>query len=441
VAQNSFPKAAVMEEGLDDHQWKHLMLPAGRGVIDQGGTPYRLTNRDSVTNTVTIGVDSRHGENFALLDGFLHHMDAPEQVSVPPVTVDTVYEIGLAYDPQAHAEEKGPVTLTAWTAPADTSQDKSYLVLYRMTRKPNLALGATPVEEKRPRAVAWISVSQVQDLPTSGLVLVDTLAYVGWDQSFHRSRIDATGNITWEEISGGSDVESATSSATPHTIVKRGHDGSFLIGESEASTSPTTRAYVNARASWSGLPGKPSTFPPSSHKHAGDDITTRVPFEHVDGSSAAWSNSNLGSTWTSVAVNSQGFLGRYPSALKYKRNIRAWNPDPRKILALEPVQYDVRTDTAGTSESSDKGLIGFVADSYVETLRELVLMMDGEVEGFHYHLVGVAQQVVLRYLDKRVAALEAENELLRSNQAAIIAHLGLTTNADGRIVPDNGSEA
>ena len=72
------------------------------------------------------------------------------------------------------------------------------------------------------------------------------------------------------------------------------------------------------------------------------------------GSEAAWQNTNLGSTWATVAVNSAGFLGRYPSALKYKKNVRQWSVNPETVYGMTPVKYE---DT----QNGDTR-VGFVAD-------------------------------------------------------------------------------
>lgn len=431
MSQNSYPK---VETPFTDDQWKNLFLTLGRGIIDKGGWPYKLTNRDSTTNMVTLGVSSLDGQAWAVLDGFVHHMDAPEQISVPPVTVDTTYEIGLIYDPQKHQSPGGPLSLTAWVAPGDTSSGKQYLVMYRMTRKNNLALGSTPFTEERPRAVPVFSVSQESQLPVNSLSLVDSLGIVRTTNELFRADMDVNGAITWRRVGGGN----GSIDALANTVAQRRSDGTLraktptdqgaqfpadtlvnigwinqFIPDADTNATPNTaiKRFGNGAGGSVEDPGADMSIANKryvdNHKWAGDSITSRVPFEHVDGSTAAYSNTNLGSTWTSVAVNSSGFLGRYPSALKYKKNIRGWNPDPEKIIAMTPVQYDVKQDVAGASGDSDQGLIGFVADSYVNTMRELVLMEDGEVEGFHYHLMPVAQQVVLRWQEGRIKTLES----------------------------------
>ena len=148
----------------------------------------------------------------------------------------------------------------------------------------------------------------------------------------------------------------------------------------------------------------------------------------MDGSTAAYSNTSLGSTWTTVAVNSSGFLGRYPSALKYKKNIRSWKIDPLVALGVEPIKYEDK-------ENGDTR-IGVLADSYVSSIPELVHTdpTTGEVEGWNYMLWGTLQQVALRHLHEQNQAQQAELELLRDNQAEILAHLGLNTDSNGRVV-------
>lgn len=379
MTQNSYPK---VNAPFTDDEWKNLFLTLGRGIIDKGGSPYKLTTRDSVTNTVTIAVDTREGRNWAVLDGFMHHMDAAENVPVPAVTVDTTYEIGLVYDPLKHADAAGPVTLTSWVTPADTSTGKSYLVLYRMTRKPNLALGSTPYTVEVPRAVPVFSVSEPAQLPKSSLVLVDSIGVARTTGGLYRADIAADGTVSWTSIGASEMLSKATHTITPDTLVKRYSDGSFSVPTPAQEFAVANKGYVDGKT-WPG--------------HA---ITSRIPFEHVDGSFGAYNNTNLGSTWATVAVNSDGFLGRYPSALKYKKNVRSWGLDAQTAYGVTPVKYE-------DSQNGDTR-VGFVADSYVQTIPELVETNPdtGEVEGWKYMLTCVLQQVAIRDLNDRVKALE-----------------------------------
>lgn len=402
MSQNSYPK---VDAPFTDDQWKQLFLTLGRGVIDKGGSPYKLTARDSVTDTITIGVDSREGRNFAVLDGFLHTMDAPETISIPPVSTDTTYEIGLVYDPTMHNSAGGPITLTAWTTPADNTGGISRMVLYRMTRKANLALGSTSYTAEVPRAVPVISVSTSSQLPTNSLVLVDSIGVSRSSGNLYRADIDEMGTVSWSQIggSGGSGsvsasefdevkakVDAATWNSTGSTLMWRGWDG---IARVKSDTSHPDNILNRSVGD--------SRYAYKSHTHSGTDITTSIPYDVINGSEMAYNNTNVGSTWASVVATNTGRFGRYPSALKYKKNVRAWSLNAETVYGITPVKYE---DT----QNGDTR-VGVVADAYVNSLPEMVELNPdtGEVEGWKYMLMCVAQQVAIRDLNDRVKALEA----------------------------------
>lgn len=416
MAEISFP---VVDKPLSENQWKTIGLSMGRGVIDRGGNPYRLTTKDSVANEVTIDLDTITGLNEALLDGFVHRIDTIKKLSVPAVTADTDYEIGLVYDPLQHGTLAGPIVLTVWVAPGDTTSGKSRLVLYRMTRKPNLSLADTPHTEERPRVAPVISVSRLEQLPTKGLVLVDTIGVVRTTGEMRRANIDSTGAITWTQIGASDLVNSATALPTGGTLMKR-----FDSGVSRVAAPPGTHpddivnvGYLEAAIggtapAWTKITGKPATFPPSSHNHDGAAITTgTVPHARIGGSNDAYHNTNTGSTWVSVVARDNGQFARYPSALKYKKNVRSWKLDPAVVLGITPVKYEDK-------ENGDTR-VGVVADSYVDTLPEMVHSnpATGEVEGWNYMLFGVAQQVAIRHLNDRVKDLEARLAALENGGA------------------------
>lgn len=401
MTEVSFPR---VNTPLTDDDWKTVALPMGRGIIDRGGHPYRLASLDSVTDRVTIEVDTRTGVNEAILDGFVHRIDTYKALVLPPVDVETVYEVGLVYDPLKHDDPAGPIGLYGWVAPGDTTGGKSYLTMYRITRKPNVALANSPWTEERPRVCPVFSVSQESQLPKDSLVLVDSLGIARTTNTLHRADIDEAGNITWTELGGSTDtggltdsqlqamkdkLDAATWDSLANTLVQRGSDGIARVKSSNAHVDNILNVgLANDRYAY------------KAHTHAGDDITSRVPFEHVDGSLAAYQNTNVGSTWASVVATSAGFLGRYPSALKYKQNIRPWNLDADTAYGVTPVKYE-------DSQNGDTR-VGFVADSYVQTIPELVETnpATGEVEGWKYMLTCVLQQVAIRDLNDRVKALE-----------------------------------
>ena len=398
MSQNSYPK---VDAPFTDDQWKNLFLTLGRGIIDKGGFPYKLTNRDSVTNKVTIGVDSRDGRNYAVLDGFLHFMDTAEDVDVPAVTVDTTYEIGLVYDPTQHAAEGGPITLTAWVAPGDNTGGKSRLVFYRMTRKNNLSLGSTPYTAERPRVAPVFTVSYETELPRDSVVLVDSVGIIRTTGELFRAEIAENGAVTW--VPTGAGGGNGTYLPTPDTVVRRSSSGAFRAVQGTHTDDVATVGWVNSKGySWSQIASKPTKFPSEAHTHPASEIREggELPWEAVTGSKPAYTNTNLGSTWATVAVSSAGRLGRYPSALKYKKNVRQWSINPDTVYGLTPVKYEDK-------ENGDTR-VGFVADSQVNALPELVETNPetGEVEGWKYMLTCVAQQVAIRDLNDRLKTTE-----------------------------------
>lgn len=435
MTQTSFPKGKASEKPLDEDQWKNLFLAMGRGIVDMGGFPYSMT-RDSVTDTVTIGVDSIHGYNVALLDGFMHYMDAPEQVSVPPVATETVYEIGLVFDFENVNTEAGPITLAAWPAPGDLSGGKSRLALWQITRKPNVALGSSAYVAIRPRCAPVIVVGREVDKPTSSLILSDTLCVVRDTGKMYRAGV-STGTVQWYPVGTHELLETATHLNTPNTLVKRWSSGTFHVPTPLASFDVANKGYVDDWIQWVA-----DNFDNTGHTHNASDILLGT-FSNdlVKGSTRAYTR-NPGSTYRTVVANSNGDFGYYPSAAKYKVNTREWRLDPKAVIGVVPIKYEDK-------EYGDTR-IGVLADSYVATIPELVHFdEDGSVGGWNYMLFGVAQQVALRDLDKRVTdqattikAQAEEIKLLRDNQAAILAHLGLTTDAAGRVITtDSGSEA
>lgn len=454
MSEISFP---VVNKPLSEDQWKTIAMGFGQGVIDRGGWPYLLTARDNVTNEVEIGVDQGTGRNEAILGGFVHRIDHAQRLPVPAVTTTTTYEVGLIYDPLNHGTEAGPVRLSVWTAPADYSQGKLYLVLYRITRSPNQVLTDAAVQEWRQRISTQIAVSNQADLPLAETVLVDTVALVRNGNKWMRSHKDvSTGTISWTEV--GSNVEPRSVTATANTIplrdsagrvhsadpgtgtsnvvtrgffdtntellrtatgaatfgtlpLRSGSDGGFLVVNPTHASHPTTKSYVDGKT-WDAQ---------RLHKTG-----NAVWWEIVTGSTSAYSDTNSTSTWATVGVTSGGKFFRYTSALKYKENIRPYTPDVDDALAIEPVMYDSKA-------TGLKDYIGVVADYYAKTFPNLVQYgPDGEIEGWHYQLWPVVQQVVLRHHAKEIKRLQSqvvtqrgELDTLRNEIKAIKTHVGM----------------
>ena len=243
-----------------------------------------------------------------------------------------------------------------------------------------------------------ISVSTSSQLPTNSLVLVDSIGISRTSGNLYRADISETGVVSWSQIGGSTDVNgyatdqelseatadlrTATAGVVGGGIVKRWGDGAVSGPDPSKPEFYATRRYVDGK-----------TWPGSS-------ITSTVPFQHVDGSSAAWQNTNLGSTWATVAVNSAGFLGRYPSNAESKVNIRKWTITPETVYGMTPVKYE--------DKQNGDTRVGFVADSYVNTIPELVEIdpENNKVMGWRYMLTCVAQQVAIRDLNDRLKTTE-----------------------------------
>jgi hypothetical protein len=155
---------------------------------------------------------------------------------------------------------------------------------------------------------------------------------------------------------------------------------------------------------WSTVSGKPETYPPATHTHAGADITSgTVP--QADGSQYGFSNNVAGSQFYALWVGNDGgfHFGRNTSSIQYKENVRAHNTDPANVLALQPVIYD-RID-GGTGE------YGLIAEQVAEHFPELVVWFDGKIDGLRYDLLPVALLDVVRDQENRIRALEGRAPL------------------------------
>ena len=64
MTQTMYPRKG---KGMSEAQWQNIGRAIGDGIIDDGGWPYGLTNKNSVDNTVTIGVDTGTGFAAAFL--------------------------------------------------------------------------------------------------------------------------------------------------------------------------------------------------------------------------------------------------------------------------------------------------------------------------------------------------------------------------------------
>ena len=121
-----------------------------------------------------------------------------------------------------------------------------------------------------------------------------------------------------------------------------------------------------------------------------------------------------------IATSPEGVFYRSTSSRRYKRNIVDWNPDPERVLALQPRQWQ-HDDPAHPEDIDETWHPGFVAEEVHDLgLRHLVKYVgDGKggwiPDGLNYDRFAAAQQVVLRKheaeineLRERIALLEAQ---------------------------------
>ncbi|WP_420179699.1 tail fiber domain-containing protein [Paenarthrobacter sp. TA1.8] len=203
----------------------------------------------------------------------------------------------------------------------------------------------------------------------------------------------------------------------------------------------------NQVTTWDAVSGKPATFPPSGHTHAGADITSAVAnatnavnatnaatatnatnateathAAQADGSQYGWTNNVAGGTFYALWVGNDGgyHFGRNVSSIKYKENVINADVDPLNVLQLRPVRYD-RKATYRFPQDADgnrligpeqqflgaKGEFGLIAEEVEEFLPEIVTRYDGQVDGVRYDLLGVALLPVVQEQQKQIDKLTA----------------------------------
>lgn len=195
----------------------------------------------------------------------------------------------------------------------------------------------------------------------------------------------------------------------------------------------------NQVTTWDGVSGKPATYAPSAHSHAGTDITSVVAnatnavnateathAAQADGSQYGWTNNVAGSSFYALWVGNDGgyHLGRNVSSIKYKENVTDADVDPLNVLQLRPVRYDRKPTYRFPQDQDGQRLIGpeqhfpgaknefgLIAEEVDDSLPEIVTRYDGEVDGVRYDLLGVALLPVVQaqqtQIDKLTAAVRA----------------------------------
>lgn len=215
------------------------------------------------------------------------------------------------------------------------------------------------------------------------------------------SSIGAAGSLV---ISGtGGDVVVATNPAGPNSATSKTYVDN--IGTPAPSGGVIVRRWSGGEVSGPD-PTRPEFYATKRYvDNASTDagrLTGVVPYDAVGGSSWAFSRtSSTTNTYGTCMIDSAGRFWRYTSALKYKTDVNPLGLTLQDALLPESVEY--------TDKDTGERRIGFIADKLSGgPLDKLVIHgEDGDVEGFHYFLMPVVQQVAIK-------ALAAENERLKA---------------------------
>src|SRR5699024_9329154 len=170
---------------------QYVTLGIGDGVLDEGGRPYWLKINESEantnsTNTMLLTVSTTVDTAQAALKGFFHRLMADKVLSMPGVTSETIYYVVLRYDPLDHDKPTGPISVQDVTA-LDRTQGKHYVMLWKVTRKPNELLTDAMVEQVRPKITPMITVDSADQMPEPSTVLWGTRCLVDDTKTEYRA--------------------------------------------------------------------------------------------------------------------------------------------------------------------------------------------------------------------------------------------------------------
>lgn len=177
------------------------------------------------------------------------------------------------------------------------------------------------------------------------------------------------------------------------------------------------KLVTGSSVAWASITGRPATFAPAAHTHAGTDLTSPAPL--ADGSQRAFDNNVAGTTFYAVWVgNGPGYtLGKNPSSGRYKMNVRDYSVDPADVLQLRPRIFDRRPvlvpppeGQEGPAQSVPSAVneYGLIAEEVAEHLPEIVVHdAEGRVDGVRYDLLGLALLDVVKDQAQQIAALQA----------------------------------
>lgn len=253
-------------------------------------------------------------------------------------------------------------------------------------------------------------------------------------------------------------LEDRTAEPTPWTVARRSGAGTLRVETGTHAKDAANKAYVDAQQKYASRYAEgdalmtrwedgrgPEINNPKNPKDTankqyvdgktwdGSDITSgTIPYGRIVGSTSAFNNVQTGTYYT-VSVNSSGFLARFSSTQRHKRNIREWDKDPRTLLKIVPSIYDrIDPHTHEITRTGEVGVTGEQAESAGVT--EFVqygpdsITEDGEpetetrVQGWDYATWTTAHQLLHRWQTGRVDDLINRVERLEATMKGTQDH-------------------
>lgn len=201
---------------------------------------------------------------------------------------------------------------------------------------------------------------------------------------------------------------------------------------------------------WDNVGGKPSTFAPSAHTHAGADVTSAV--AQAEGSQYGWTNTVGGTEFYQVWVGNNGGykFGRNTSSIRYKDNVRTFTDNVTDLMQIRTVLYDRKptleppVDEDGNRVEGPEQLwpgrkneFGLIAEELAEIWPEVITWFDSGdgpvIDGIRYDLIAArlipvlqGMLLVVRNTRARVKTLEdraAASDTRAAAQDTLIANL------------------
>jgi hypothetical protein len=220
-------------------------------------------------------------------------------------------------------------------------------------------------------------------------------------------------DVSWSGITGkptsfpNADVTAADTSATPNTLVRRNADGLANFQAPVFSGNAANKGYVDTAVA-----GRAA----ASHTHSASDITSGTLSRPVSTSGsgrfgAAWDN-NITGTRRAAWIEADGTLGHTASARKFKQDIRPAELTFEQLRAIPVVLYRYRQQVAAEKAGKiDHAAteIGTLADDLHDLgLWQFVIYdNDGAPLSVHYELLALAALSLGQQLADLLAALDA----------------------------------